>query len=206
MSPAPSPESPPHPAGAAAPTDAAQLQAGGEEGFRHLFDALYAPLLGFARAVTRDAGAAEDLTQEAFVRLWDRRDALDGSTILRPYLFRVVRNLAFNLRRDSATRQRLLADPAHRDLTREVAPPPDAGLGEHELGDRLARMIDELPPRQREALTLTRVHGLSHDEVSVTMGCSPRTVNNHLVAALRTLRHRLAEAGALVASIASWIS
>ena len=59
------------------------------------------------------------------------------------------------------------------------------------LDDKLQLWIDQLPERQREALTLTRFEGLSHVEVAEIMGISPRTVNNHLVKALETLRDQI---------------
>jgi RNA polymerase sigma-70 factor, ECF subfamily len=180
----------------------AAVRTGDERAFRALFDALYAPLRRFAFSLVRDAAVADDLVQDAFVRLWDRRERLDDALPVRAYLFRIVRNLALNTRRDAATRRRLLDDPLAHDsaaVPRGFAAPDEAAAGD-DLGGKLAGWLDELPPRQREALLLSRVEGLSHAEVAEAMGCAPRTVNNHLVAALGTLRRRLAEAGAMVAS------
>ncbi|HYW32955.1 MAG TPA: RNA polymerase sigma-70 factor [Gemmatimonas sp.] len=186
--------------------DAAAILAGDERAFHVLFDALYGPLLAFARSLLADAGNAEDLVQEAFVRLWDRREHIEPGTPLHAYLYRTVRNLAFNLRRDHANRRRLLADPvAHDSVAPAAVPQPDAQFAGNETYQRLAASVAELPPRQRQALELSRFHGLSHDEVAAAMGCSPRTVNNHIVAALSTLRRRLAEASSLVAAVAAWL-
>jgi RNA polymerase sigma-70 factor (ECF subfamily) len=189
------------------PLDLTQLvagtRAGDERAFRSLFDALYLPLRRYAFAQVRDAAAAEDLVQEAFVRLWDGRERLTDAESVRAFLFRVVRNLAFNARRDDRTRRRLLEDPAAMDsaaVPRAFAA-PDAEAVDGDMTTRLGLWLDELPPRQREALVLSRMEGLSHAEVGAAMGCAPRTVNNHLVAALATLRRRFASAGALVASL-----
>lgn len=186
----------------------ARVRAGDAVAFRQLFDALYGPLLRFARALVRDESVAEDLVQEAFVRLWDRAASIEGDTPLRAWLYRTVRNLALNTRRDAATRQRLLADPAAYDSAATPRPlaAPDAEAEGGELDGQLTQWVQELPPRQREALLLTRVEGLSHAEVAATMGCAPRTVNNHLVAALGTLRRRLLEVGAMVASFVGVIT
>lgn len=185
-----------------------RVRQGDDNAFRQLFDQLYGPVRRYAGTLVRDEATIEDLVQEAFVRLWDRREGLKKDTPLRAWLFRTVRNLALNLRRDTATRQRLLADPAVFDsaATPRPAALPDADVSGHDLGSQLASLIDGLPPRQREALLLTRVEGLSHAEVAVTMGCAPRTVNNHLVAALGTLRRRLADAGTLVAALLWWVT
>jgi RNA polymerase sigma-70 factor (ECF subfamily) len=101
----------------------------------------------------------------------------------------------------------LLDDPAAVDSA--AAPRatalPDVATEAAELQDRVAVLVTELLNRQREALLLSRVEGLSHAEVAAAMGCAPRTVNNHLVAALSTLRRRLAEVGTLVASLSVWL-
>ena len=55
----------------------------------------------------------------------------------------------------------------------------------------LATWIAALPPRQREAFCLSRYEGLSHDEIAAVMDLAPKTVNNHIVLALQTLRQRL---------------
>lgn len=186
----------------------AKVRTGDADAFRQLFDALYGPLRRFAWSLVRDDAQAEDLVQEAFVRLWDRRANMDGDTPLRAWLYRTVRNLALNSRRDRATRTRLLDDPVSQNhpVVARPAPTPEDLTVDREIHRQLNTLVQELPPRQREALLLSRVEGLSHVEVANTMGCAPRTVNNHLVAALSTLRRRLAELGTLVASLVGMLS
>lgn len=182
---------------------------GGDEGaFRQLFDALYGPLHRFALGLVADEAVADDLVQEAFVRLWDWRDRMAEDTPLRAWLFRTVRNLAFNHRRDAATHDRLLTDAAASDsmILPSAGVAPDAAATGHELEARVSVLVQQLPPRQREALVLSRVHGLSHVEVAAAMQCAPRTVNNHLVAALGSLRRWLADAGTMVAAMLWWVS
>ncbi len=186
---------------------AVRVRSGDELAFRQLFDALYGPLRRSAVALVRDDAVAEDLVQEAFVRLWDWRTRLEAETPLRAWLFRTVRNLALNLRRDAITRQQLLTDPMAfaSAAAPRPAPSPDAGVSGDDLAAQVSALVDELPPRQREALLLTRVEGLSHAEVSEVMGCAPRTVNNHLVAALATLRRKLVEVGTMAAALLWWV-
>ena len=186
---------------------AVRVRSGDEAAFRQLFDALYGPLRRSAVALVRDAAVAEDLVQEAFVRLWDWRTRLEAETPLRAWLFRTVRNLALNLRRDATSRQQLLTDPMAlaSAAAPRPAPSPDAGVAGDDLAAQVSALVDELPPRQREALLLTRVEGLSHAEVSEVMGCAPRTVNNHLVAALITLRRKLGDVGMMAGALLWWV-
>lgn len=184
------------------------VRAGDERAFRALFDALHDPLLRFAFSLVRESAAAEDLVQEAFVRLWDLRERVDAAHSMRAYLFRTVRNLAFNHRRNERTHERLLGEAAQGGDTRLLGQTlgPEETLAGRELEARLMESLQALPPRQREALLLSRVEGLSHAEVAEAMECSPRTVNNHLVAALATLKRKVAHLGALVASCIGIVS
>ena len=163
----------------------ASIAASDVEAFEALFRMLHAPLVRFASRITGDSTMAEDLVQEAFFRVWDRRTTLDPARSIRALLYRSVRNLAYNSTRDRQVR----ADKEDQIESLMTAPlsPDTVTEGQH-LADYLRAWIDLLPDRQREALMLSRFDGLSHDEIAEAMEVSPRTVNNHLVAALKTLR------------------
>ncbi len=176
------------------PDWARRLAASDATALAELFDAAHDPLLEYATGLLRDAAAAGDVVQDAFVRVWRHRASLDAGRSLRALLFRTVRNLAYNDVRDARTRARLLGGDG--ELAPDAvlpwrAPEPDAWVEGRELGDRLRAAVAGLPARQREALTLSRFDGLTHEEVAEVMGCAPRTVNNHLVRALATLRAQL---------------
>ncbi len=162
-----------------------------ESAFESLFRALHPVLLDFADRMLGDRAAARDLVQEAFVRFWEHRERHDPSGSPKALLFRTVRNLALNQIRDLRRREELLSGEA--PMENPTAPSPDDLLDRQELGDRLREWIDGLPERQREALVLSRFEGLSHEEIAEVMEVSPRTVNNHLVRALRSLRERMSE-------------
>ncbi len=182
---------------------ARRLAADDATALRALFDATYEPLWRSVMRLVGDDAAARDLAQDAFVRIWDRRASLDPSLSLRALLYRTVRNLALNQLRDEQTRRHLLADPEAAAVS---ARPRDAASADKEmeaseLAVRLNQFIAELPPRQQEALRLSRFDGLSHQEIAEVMGCAPRTVNNHLVRALEQLRARLSTIGTVVSSL-----
>lgn len=194
---------------AAAPDDARSaewargLAASDPGALAAVFDATHDALLDYAAGLLRDEAAARDVVQEAFVRLWRHRATIDPARSLRALLFRTARNLAYNAVRDARTRERLLGGPlddeggalAEADLLPWRAPSPLAQVEVQELAARLGAAIAALPPRQREALVLSRFDGLSHEEVAEVMGCAPRTVNNHLVRGLAALRAALETGG-----------
>jgi RNA polymerase sigma-70 factor (family 1) len=182
---------------------ARRLAADDASALRALFDDTYEPLWRSVMRLVGDEAAARDLAQDAFVRVWDRRATLDPSLSLRALLYRTVRNLALNQLRDEQTRRHLLEDPGSAAIGARPRDPASADqqLEASELAERLQQFIAELPPRQQEALRLSRFDGLSHQEIADVMGCAPRTVNNHLVRALEQLRSRLSSIGTVVSGM-----
>jgi RNA polymerase sigma-70 factor (ECF subfamily) len=167
-----------------------RIQQGDAGALEAVFRALHEPLVRYgARYLAPGDETAADLVQDAFVRVWDGRERLDPDRSLKAFLYQTVRNLALNRGRDERNRAELLR--AERFEGSSGAPSrPDDELDRDELSDRLTEWIEGLPTRQKEALRLSRFDGLSHQEIAEVMGCSPRTVNNHLVKALRTIRDR----------------
>lgn len=170
-----------------------RLKASDRSVFEEVFHALHEALFRYALYITRDAAAARDVSQEAFLHLWEMRAALDANQSLKALLYRIVRNRAYNYqrnRRTHAAAHALLARAAHAPSQNGPAL-PDALLQAKTLEARLQGWIDELPARQREALVLSRFESLSHAEIAAIMDISPHTVNNHIVQALKTLRDRI---------------
>jgi RNA polymerase sigma-70 factor (ECF subfamily) len=167
-----------------------RIREGDRSAFESLFRALHPGLVRFAVSLCRDESVAADLVQDAFVRIWQNRESLDERRSVKSLMFTTVRNLSLNSIRDATTRRELLDRGPVPLPTRQDT---ETRVRENEFQARIDGWIEELSPRQREALRLTRFEGLDHSEAADVMGCSPRTVNNHLVAALRTLRDRVAE-------------
>lgn len=167
---------------------ARRVAAGDRAALGELFDATYPALLATARRYTDDSAAAEDAVQETFVGLWQGRDRIDPDRSLRALLTVSVRNRLFNHARDTGRRRDI-----HAGLPETDAPEmPDALAAAALLGERIRGWIGELPPRRREAFWLSRADGLSYAEIATATGTSVRTVENHVGAALRHLRDRLA--------------
>lgn len=165
------------------------IRASDSRAFDAFFRALHGPLVRYAQRFVFEQAAAADLVQDAFVRIWDGRARLDPGQSLKAFAYRTVRNLCLNRIRDSSTREGLLAERYESPAARMEA--PDDAMDGRNLEHHLREWIGELPDRQREALELSRFQGLSHEEVAEAMDVSPRTVNNHLVKALRTIRDRV---------------
>lgn len=167
-----------------------RLGAGDEEAFERIFRRLSTPVFRFVCGMVDDEALAHDLTQDTFAKLWAVRDRMEDVDSLRAYVFQMARNRVYNQQRDEQVRRdnraELRASAAHAS-----PPAPDTALDTDMLRSRLEDWINELPDRQREALTLRRQSDLSHKEIAEVMDISPNTVNNHIVRAMQHLRSRL---------------
>ena len=158
--------------------------------FTAVFRRFYTPLVRYARRLTGDGASASDVLQDVFAKLWEDRHRITVEVSLQALLYTMVRNRALNLRRRA---HRHAPDVDVQDLRDQAGEAPDGSddAEADELRRHLYRWVSELPPRRAEAFTLSRYHGLSHAEIAALMGVSVRTVDTHILLALRELRRRL---------------
>ncbi len=160
-----------------------RLRRSDHQAFEEIFRTLYTPLLSYAVFLTKSRSVALDVVQDAFLKLWEKRDTINPEKSVKALLYLIVRNLAFNHNRDTTNREAKLSDPVNH--TPPPLPSPEQNFEARALKDKLDMWIDSLPDRQREAFVLSRMQGLSHEEIASVMNVSPRTVNNHIVRALK---------------------
>lgn len=154
----------------------------------------------FIRRLVRISSDADDIVQEAYLKLLEHPPPEREAKSLPGYLFVVARNLAADTSRRSARESR--RDAALRAFTAQL---DDAEPGGEELvfvqqaSEQLRRALWELPPRTREAYLLHRLEGLTHRQVAERLGVTVRTVERNIAAALAHLKNTLFAGGG-----ASW--
>ena len=122
------------------------------------------------------------------MKLWEKRHTLEVRVSLKALLYTMARNKALNAMRN-AGRQVKLEQGAAGEYS-DNTPGIEQHYAATQLDGYFQRWVKELPPRRAEAFVLSRYHGLSHQEISIIMGLSKRTVDTHIVHALRFLRGR----------------
>lgn len=168
---------------------AKEIKASDETAFSKLFHHLHPRLMKFSWRYTQTKTSSEDIVQESFVKLWQKRTTIDPQQSLLSYLYRIVRNRSLNYLRDQRTHSVAISElPEH--VLKSCDYIPTMVPADDEPGARMLLLIDQLPGRQREAIRLSRFEGLDHEEIAYVMDISPRTVNNHIVAAINTLREQ----------------
>jgi RNA polymerase sigma-70 factor (ECF subfamily) len=170
-----------------------RIRADDSAALRTLIERYWANLVAYARTLLGDSDEAEDVAQDAFVRVWRHRTVWIASGSVSGYLYRITRNLAFNRDRDNRARRRRSAGEAMSALRIQRPPTPDDELATTMAFGEVEAAIDHLPPRRREIFVLSRFHSLTYSEIAQTMGISEQTVANQMSSALADLRTALSK-------------
>ena len=172
------------------------------ESLEGLFAALESPLLNYAWRYTGERGLAEDVVQEAFMKLHAQFESVSQP---RPWLFRTVHNLALNRRRDAGKTVSLDQFSENSETknssageTADAALPPDEQMLRLE-GIGLVRIsLQALDARSREMVKLKFNDELSYKDIAARMGLTPGNVGFILHHALKTIAAELAKTGVVL--------
>ncbi len=139
----------------------------------------------FLRDLLGDATLAKDATQETFVRAYRKLASLDPALNVAPWLFGVARNVSLELRKARARTERRFSNEAADSAGADC--PEREYLGREALRV-VAASLAQLPEERRAMLLLRLDHGLSYDDIAVTMGCSLAKVKVEIFRAREVLR------------------
>jgi len=152
---------------------------------------------GLHRAVARilaDDEEAWDVVQMAFLRAWQRIGSYDPRWSFATWLYRIGTNMAIDLIRSRASRERAHRASGEHRLRIVGESRPTSELADHrEVDWMLDQLVDALTPQQRSAFVLREIEGLETAEVAQVLGCSATTVRNHVFQARKILRRALGE-------------
>jgi RNA polymerase sigma-70 factor (ECF subfamily) len=144
--------------------------------------ALIPHLRAFARTLTGDATAADDLAQDAMMKAWDARGSFEMGTNMKAWTFMILRNQFYSEKRRSWRQTQLDQEAAERTLVAVDDPASPVALNELRLG------LAMLPAEQREALVLVGAGGFAYDEAARICGCAVGTVKSRVSRARQALQ------------------
>lgn len=142
-------------------------------------------LYRFACRLTGQADWAEDLTQETLLRAWEKRRQLREEHSLRLWLFRIAVNLCRDQMRQNHRRPNL--EP-NAESAVDPSPEPSRIAGEREEVFEVLKVLEQLPPRQREVLHLSAVEEFRVAEIAEILGISANAVKVNLCEARKKMR------------------
>jgi RNA polymerase sigma-70 factor (ECF subfamily) len=178
-----------------------RVKAGEEAAFVRLVEGYQDRLIGLFFQLVKDRAAAEDLTQETFLRVYRARHGYEPTAKFSTWLFHIAHNLASNKRRDKGRRREvnlvssdsgpLGARPQEQLIQEKSGMMPSRQLDKSELQNVVQEALDGLNERQKMAVLLHKFQGMSYADVAETMELTPAAVKSLLSRARESLRGKL---------------
>ncbi|RED97440.1 RNA polymerase sigma factor [Marinoscillum furvescens] len=159
------------------------------QSFEVVFRSYYAELTRFATSIVRNQTIGEEIAQEAFIYIWEKRHkiALKGS--LKAYLMSSVKNKCINYIRLELPKQQATTDLEGVSAMTTEMPEDESGA----LKRKIQLAIDQLPKKCKSIFVLSRYGGLTYAEIAEELEISTKTVENQMTIALRKLKESLNE-------------
>ena len=175
-----------------------EFQKGDAQSFEKLMKKYYPKVLNFIYRYGLNRHAAEDLTQEIFIKIYNMGSTYSPKAKFQTLLFTIVRNSALNAIRNERKYAVSLDEEIENEdggslqgqIDDQKPSVLDDMLGQ-EKADRIQAIINELPENQRSAVLLKRYEDLSYEDIAKSLNCSVMAVKSLLNRAKETLRVRL---------------
>ncbi|HEY4153789.1 MAG TPA: RNA polymerase sigma-70 factor [Puia sp.] len=159
---------------------------GRESAFTELFTSLYPALCFYALKITNDQAAAEDIAEESFIRVWEKREIFFQFSVLKSYLYTTVRNAGINW---------LYENRKYRNLQNELGQNTRLSEGNPleliihaELFREMYSALDKLPPKCRQIVTMLFIEGKKVKDVARELQLSTGTIQTQKTRGLMLLR------------------
>lgn len=166
-----------------------RLQRGSVDALRLIYDKYKLDLLKLAILLTGDVHRSEDAVQDVFLRLAQSYDRVSDRGNLKNFLITCLMNRIRTLQRDSQRHQAAQLDGATMEMTRVT--PPDQWAVVNEQMQRISKAMGELPPEQREVVTLRFEGGLGFRQIAKIQNASINTVQGRYRYGMNKLRSLL---------------
>lgn len=167
------------------------VQKMGEQEFAHIYRSCWKNVFGIIFHYTRDGEIAEEICQDLFASLWERREKIVVKATIQQYLNRAAKLEAFEyLRTSSSHKEHINCILQHRCCSRNCT---EEHVLFNELNGNLNLLVKELPCRCREVYRLSQEQGMTNKAIAAVLAISEKTVEYHLYKAISFLRSNLQE-------------
>lgn len=162
-----------------------------DSSFEVLFKTHFKALHAYAITILRDEEEAEEIVQQVFLKLWEKRTTLTIEISARAYLYKTVYHSCLNHLRDFKTRLKYQGE-MHR-MTDLHDRPASGRIEMNELQQHLNKALNELPEQCRTIFQMSRFENLKYREIAAKLNLSVKTVEHQMSKALKTLRFKMAD-------------
>lgn len=173
-----------------------KLKNGDATAFEEIYNQYRSKIYTYALKISKSTVVAEEIVQEVFIKIWQKREQLNPELHFGAYLKKITLNHVLNHLKKVA-REKTLQDELfnYLSLIRNNA---EDSLLEKELLKTYEEAIAQLPPQKKIIYQLSRNEELSHDEIAKKLNISKNTVKNHMVEATKFIRNYVSKNGSII--------
>ena len=160
---------------------------GDERAFRQIYDLYVKKVYHFTLNYVKEKSEAEDIAQNVFMKIWERRNVIDKEKSFAGFIFTVTYRIIIDYFRQNSTKFSLNKRPT---LDQEIPSLvfSDDLLNRHQLESFYDKALQALPPKRKEIFLLSRHNGLTNKQIAEKLDISVKTVENQMTAALASLK------------------
>lgn len=174
----------------------ARVAAGDTAAFEEIYHHYNKFLQPFLLNKTKSPELTEEIIQELYLKLWDRREMLPSIENYRSYIYSMAVNAVYAHFRRASVEQKILKK-IWRGMTEQQST-TDEIMEFKESEALINQAVEKLPPQQKKIYLLSRRSGLSHDQIADELHISKRTVSNQVTEALKAIKLHLGKATAII--------
>lgn len=162
-----------------------KLKRGDKDALNFFFNKYYNRLLAYVITYNHNKVAAEDIVQQAFIKLWLNRKKLDGSKSPKNYLYTIAYNLFIDSTKKNQKEQNYLNEVWKKSLEQVIE--EDEQALESRI-QKIKSLMGTLPPKCKEILHLNKVEGVKYKDIALRLGISIKTVESQMRIAFQKIR------------------
>lgn len=167
------------------------LREGNESAFEQVFKEYYKRLHAYGYTFVKDDEAAEEIVQNVFCRIWEKKDQLNTGGSIKSYLYRAVHNESLNYLKHHKVRAKY--EQYYTGHMSEEYDYSSRKMETSELEGHIQKAMSELPAQCRIIFHLSRFEHLKYQQIADQLGISVKTVENQMGKALKLMRLKLVE-------------
>lgn len=165
------------------------LKSGDYDSYKALFEKCYGKLLSFVIRLVNDKQAAEDIVQEQFMKLWDKKQTINEYMSVESYLYVMTKNAAINYLKSHGKLDNLPESGPSIAINLDL----DRSIDEATIRAKLQELIDTMPAQRKKIFIMSKIDGMSNIEIAKITGLSVKTVDRHLALAKSFLKNTISQ-------------
>lgn len=164
------------------------IKEGKKLAFQKLYEKYVSRIFNFALSYLKDETKTEELVQNVFIKIWEKKELLDTSKNFKSYIFKISINEIYQFIRKKNI------ENAYTDYIKNNYKPDEDSTWHtvvlNDMLNKLRTLVQQLPDKQKNIFYLSKEEGLSNAEIAKKLKISKRTVENHLYRAISFLKEQ----------------